>query len=667
MGKASRKKPLRHAGEAAAKGDTAAMPAVHSSGGVSALLRGLLDRPILQILLIAVIGLLAYSNTFDVPFILDDIPAISENPIIHDIGNFIRSTKGYTYSSPDYNPRRSLGFLTFALNYHFGGLDVMGYHAVNLLIHLSNGILVYLLVILTFRTPYFTGNHSAAHRKAQDTDHTSDSSLLTFHSSRLIALFSALLFVSHPVQTQAVTYVVQRFTSLAMLFYLLSLILYARAGLAGRLAGRLAGYGLSLLCALAALRTKEITVTLPVVILLYEFLFFSGERRRKVLTILLLLILSSLLIFALGFMNADMSLDEIIRSMDRASRVQAEGSRWVYFMTEMRVIVTYIRLIFLPTDQRLDYDFPIQHTFFSPAVILPLLFLSSLLGFALYLLYKSRQADRPAEEHSFHDSRFTIHYVRLVAFGILWFFIALSVESSFIPIADVIFEHRMYLPSVGLFIALVTAAMTGFRKYRPNLNRIVLAFSCAVILLSVATFARNSIWQSPLELWADTAKKSPGLIRPLYNLGNAYATAGNFEKAIETYERAIQLPQKSHIVSDQHAQLFNNLGSAYGTIGKYNEAIQIFTHVLKNIDARSSDAAHNLGVAYLNTGRYHEAIDAFRQAIHIKPDHLDAHGNLALAYRAAGENDKAFEEYAMLKNLSPERAAALLPRIQDGR
>ena len=167
----------------------------------------LLKRPLFAVFLILFLGILVYSNTFHVPFVFDDDGSIINNPDIRDISGFIAAALGFGVF-----PSRVVGYLTFALNYRFGGLDVTGYHVLNLAIHLANALLVYALVRLTFRTPHLAGSQLAPR-------------------AGTVALLCALLFVVHPVQTQAVTYVVQRLTSLATFFYLLAVVLYA----AGRL------------------------------------------------------------------------------------------------------------------------------------------------------------------------------------------------------------------------------------------------------------------------------------------------------------------------------------------------------------------------------------------------------------------------------------------------
>ncbi|MBI5196564.1 MAG: hypothetical protein HZA10_09595 [Nitrospirae bacterium] len=228
----------------------------------------LLYKPIVQILLIVVTGLIAYSNTFRVPFQFDDYNYIIDNHKLRDLSNLWPPTGS-----------RWAGFLTFALNYKFGGLSVTDYHIVNIIIHIINALLVYRLVLLTFQTPYFNLHPSTFNPRPS-----------------LIALFSSLLFVSHPVQTQAVTYIVQRFTSTAVMFYLLSLVMYVKFRTQNTehrtqstdkrqkifSLSSVFWYLGSVLSAVLAMKTKEIAFTLPFIIVLYEFSFFTLNSECKI-------------------------------------------------------------------------------------------------------------------------------------------------------------------------------------------------------------------------------------------------------------------------------------------------------------------------------------------------------------------------------------------------
>ena len=211
----------------------------------------------LAIAAICLTGILIYSNTLDSPFQFDDQRSIVENYSLREPFNL----KGIW----NFDQVRSVAYFSLAINYHFSHLQVRGYHLINIIIHLSSAILVCWFVHLTFSTPYSTGKEISQHR-------------------RLIAFFSGLIFVTHPIQTQAVTYIIQRCTSLASLFFLLSLTLYikARLTLIGKFMARswIVFYGLSLLSAILGIFTKEIVITLPLIILLYEVFFLRDEERK---------------------------------------------------------------------------------------------------------------------------------------------------------------------------------------------------------------------------------------------------------------------------------------------------------------------------------------------------------------------------------------------------
>ena len=393
----------------------------------------LFHKPPLHILLIAIVGFLAYSNTFDVPFHWDDTPNIVENYKLRDLNNLWPPTGS-----------RWFGFLTFALNYNFGGLDTVGYHIVNIVIHIFNAILIYWLVMFTFRTPYFS---------------TSNPPSPPFNKGGMggFALFSALLFISHPIQTQAVTYIVQRFTSLATMFYLLSLVMYIKFRIqrtedktqntekkldipnttkeiignstssslrlvrnpsserfptsgndtkCGLTYGFLNKYAIchlssviwylgSVFSAILAMKTKEITFTLPFIIILYEFCFFKSqnyELRTMNLRRLLYLMpfLLTLFIIPLSIVGIDKPIGDAIGELREAAQETEEIPRWSYLITQFRVIVTYIRLLFLPIKQNLDYDYPIYNSFLDPNVFLSFLFLLSIFGLGVYLFYRSQ-------------------------------------------------------------------------------------------------------------------------------------------------------------------------------------------------------------------------------------------------------------------------------------
>jgi len=299
--------------------------------------------------LLALLATLIYSNTFSVPFVFDDTRNIVENPRIKDLKNFL-----------DFSGSRYIGFLSFALNYYFGELNLFGYHLVNLTIHIANGFLVYLLVSLLLRTPRITSSDLAI-------------------QSPWIGFATALLFISHPIQTQAVTYIVQRFASLATLFYLLAAVCYLTWRLApSERRSRYLWYCASLLSTVLAMKTKEISFTLPAMLLLIEKVFF--RRREGKQWIVLVPFLLTLLIIPLS------RIDMAGGASEGFAQETTAISRSDYLFTQFRVILTYVRVLLFPIDQNLIYDYPIFHSFFEPQVFLSFLLNAILLGLSLYFM-----------------------------------------------------------------------------------------------------------------------------------------------------------------------------------------------------------------------------------------------------------------------------------------
>src|SRR5208283_1336145 len=366
------------------------------------------SRPFIHIACLVFLVLIIYSNTFNAPFQWDEEVFVIENPIIKDLHYFASPSdaKGFDLYSALIN--RYIGYLTFALNYKLHGFAVTGYHIVNVAIHIANTVLVYWLVLLTFRTQFFlveTDSGQAGMTGSPESQKLSSylfchSGLSGIDSQPLIAFFSAAIFAVHPLQTEAVTYVFQRFASLVAFFYLLSLSAYIKARLlmSSKNDSGLSGIGsqfmfllISVISAVLAMKTKENAFTLPLIITLYEFCFFSrstapssrslsihdsrftihGLSRFKFLAPLLL----TLLIIPLTLMRLAGS-----HRLDPGSYGAAVFSREDYFLTQFRVIVTYLRLMFFPVNQNLVYDYPVFKTFFDANVMLSFLFLSALFG-----------------------------------------------------------------------------------------------------------------------------------------------------------------------------------------------------------------------------------------------------------------------------------------------
>jgi tetratricopeptide (TPR) repeat protein len=577
--------------------------------------------PLSHILLVILLALIAYSNTYNSSFHFDDGVVIINNPIIKDLSNFTSPSEARDYKGHfEYHTfkRRYIGYLTFALNYRLHGLDVYGYHVVNLLIHIITSCLLYFLVLFSFRTPLL-----------------SVSSLQRYAGS--IALFTALIFSVHPVQTQAVTYIWQRITSLSALFYLLSLVLYIRARLSPGFYAHPLVYILSIISAVLAMKSKEIAFMLPLSILLYEFMFFKDEKDIKKRVMYLIPPLLTMLIIPITLVGTDRPLGELIGDVSAVTQAHTELSRGEYLLTEFRVIITYIRLMFLPVGQNLDYDYPVYRTLWNPGVALSAVFLAAMIGAGLFVLkrYKDREPG-----------------VRLIAFGILWFFLNLVLESSVIPLSNVIYEHRLYLPSAGLILLVVTAFYIGTDRLKCNARAMAAVLSAVVVILGSAAYARNRVWMDEISLWQDVVNKSPYKVNGHINLGNAYLANDDNDRAMAHYQTALKLDKDA---PDAHY----NLGLAYQSQGLIDRAITHYRITLRHVPAYS-EAHNNLANAYRIKGLIDNAITHYRLALKFNPGIVEAHNNLGNVYVSQGLIDRAIGHYLAALKLDPYRPAVFL-------
>lgn len=497
----------------------------------------------ISFIIIFLLTLFAYSRTFNGEFQFDDDTSVIENPYVNGASKF----SWHNLAGSIGNGTRPFTTITFALNYKLGGLDVRWYHLTNFIIHIFNGALIFSLVLLTMRSPKLPARYT-------------DRALST-------ALISTAIFLLHPVQTEAVSYISQRYESLASLFYLCSLLAYIEARLAGqqradsneqratsnlpwraseqrakRYAPSAMLYAVSIISGILAIYSKEIAITLPVVILLYDFYFLEDRpflRRVAGPGIFIGLALITGLLIIFGFS----------KSIDAGFSVRA-FTPLEYLMTQFRVLTTYIRLIFLPVNLNLDYDFRISRSFFEVDTMLSFIFLFMLLASAL-LLFKRW---------------------RLGSFFIFWFFIILAPTSTIIPIIDPIFEHRIYLASAGIFVIIsdVLSKWLSMQKEGATYNRTAICIvAILIVLLSVATFQRNRVWETKLSLWEDAAKKSPMKSRVHNNLGNCYMLHNKHFGAIEEYKKAIAL-------DSNNVEAYYNLGLNLENVGMLNQAVYYY-------------------------------------------------------------------------------------------
>ena len=553
------------------------------------------NRTPFHLILILGAGILAYSNSLRGPFLFDDPTTIVSNPLIRDLGRFFTDPALFMAF-----PRRFIGFLTLALNYRLGGLNVAGYHAVNLLLHLATSLLLYAFcrVLLSRANP-------EKPKSAPDRPH--------------FAFLAAILFAIHPIQTQAVSYITQRFTILATLFYLLALLCYCRARLSGRY-GRTfphtaAWYAAALLATICAMLSKEISFTLPLAVVLCDLTFFRDRLRNRLNW--LVPFIGTLAILPILTLLTGASEPELSSLVGTGHPSALLPSHHDYLITQLAAIATYLRLLLLPVNQTLDYDYPLYSSL-SAVPLLGAVLLLALIVLAAALLRRS--SDSITE--------------RLAGFGILWFILSLTVESGLVPLADLVNEHRLYLPSVG--VSLVAAAVAAGLEARISPRKVQVAAGCLVFILAASTWKRNLVWSDEILFWSDAVDKAPGKARPHYNLGVILSRRGITDAAEQEFTTALTR-------DPGHASALYNRGVLRASRGDF-EAAQADYRKALNIEPSLAEAHNSLGALHASRGELNEAIQAYRLAVSLAPNLADARNNLGAALAAAGSPDAAITE-----------------------
>lgn len=545
------------------------------------------------LMIIILLGIVIYSNSFSCSFHFDDFPNIVDKtfPPLTDFNSWWKLSQS-----------RLVAYYSFALNIHFNGMNVWGFHLVNLTIHLINSCLVWWLTFLIFSTAIIR-DHPIAKYKNE------------------LAFITALMFVSHPLATQSVTYIVQRMASLVALFYLLSIALYLKARLINNLSvAKYFMFAGSFLSSGLAIFTKENAFTLPFAIVLVELFFIRKEKLnvnlknyRQLIAIMGLIGFIFIIAFKFSF--------KIFKSIP-PNEVHAEILTPItYLFTSFKVIVKYIQILILPINQVLDYDIPISTSLFEIKTLLSFLFVFSSITLASRLFKK----------------------YRIFSFGIFWFFLTLMIETSIIPINDVIFEHRTYLPSFGFFLILSYGIYFLLRKKNKLLAFVIC--TCIIGMNSFLTFERNKVWKDELSLWSDNVGKAPNIARPIHNRGFAYWNLGQWEKALADYSIALRNYPR-------YPQALSNRGVVYGHFKQWEKAIIDYSKAIE-IDPNLVSAFSNRGTAYEELKQWEKAIADYTKAIELNPNYPKAYSNRGVIFEKLKLWDKAIKDYSEAIKLDP--------------
>ena len=620
---------------------------------------------------IALTVLIIYSNIYQSPFIFDDRPGIQENLDIRNVGNYLSFDR---LLKP-----RDIVNLTFALNYRLGKLNVFGYHLVNVLIHIINGFLVYFLAHTIFKQLYLPNIREddssarqglqiqAERRKAKGERRKGKSirqefTIFNFQFSiPMMSLVVALIFVAHPIQTQAVTYTAQRYASIAAMFYLAAVFFYLKARIIqqGAVGGgqrtevrrqreghggqrsegsghgsegrgtfdfRLSTYfGLSIVCGMLAFLSKQNTASLPGVILLAEYLLidrrWEGWKRKIPWFVAMFTLWTVFVLYVAGFFSGGIEGRGLLEDVSDFMQETENVSRWSYLCTQFNVLVIYIRLLFLPIGQNLDYVYPFSPGFFYGYTVLAFLFLTAIVGIGVWNVKK-----RP-----------------VIAFGIFWFFITLSVESSIIPIRDALFEHRLYLPMFGFAL---TISYMVFHFLKERLSWAIIVSAVIIMSLGTATYLRNMKWKDEITLWTDVSSKNLQNTRAKNNLGNSLVLQRRYKEATIHYYDVLRIEPDN---VDAHL----NLGNALALMRDFNSAISHYVRAIQ-IDPGNEKVYFNLGNALMDQGKDKKASSQYLNALRIRPDFAEAHCKLGNVLMKQGDQNRAVVHFLEALRLKPD-------------
>ena len=541
---------------------------------------------------LVLLGVAAYFNSLHAPLVFDDVPAIVTNPSIRHLW----PPAAVLWPSVDGGLTvggRPLVNLSLAFNHALGGERVWGYHLFNLFVHLTAALLLFGIVRRTLLRPPLMPKFGTA--------------------AAALGWMVAALWLLHPLQTESVTYIVQRAEAMMGLFYLLTLYAFVRgATMAGAARSWL---GVSIVACLLGMATKEVMVSAPLMVLLYDRTFVAGSfraawaaRARYYLGLGATWLLLGLLVIGNG-------------NRGGTAGFGTEISSWHYALTQCWAIVHYVGLTLWP--QPLVFDYGTASVEGLGAVWLPAVALLVALGAVMVAL------------------------VRRPVWGFVgaWFFLILAPSSSVVPVASqTMAEHRMYLP----LAAVVGLAVTGLYAWIGR--RAFLPLAVLAVAAAGATFSRNRDYATNLRLWQDTVAKCPTNGRAHNNLGKAIFEAGRPADAIASYETAIRLEPRV-------PEPYCNLGQALARLNRRAEAIVRYREAIR-LQPAYPEAHNNLGNALLESGQLAEAAAEYEQAIKSRPDFAAAHSNLANVRLEQGNLAGAIQEGQAAVRLDPLYADA---------
>ena len=435
-------------------------------------------------ILLILVSIIIFSNTFQNPFMWDDNELIVENRYIKHL-KFIPFLFSFTYWK--YHHPLTKGFYrpitttSFALDYSLWGTNPFGYHLTNLILHILNVMLIYLTLSLLGR-----GKGEGMFS---------------------IPFLAALFFAAHPIHTESVSWIKNRSDLLVLLFFLISFMLFIRY--TQKRKGVLP-YLVAIFCFILALSSKAVAFSLPFILVSYILCFIPRESYKKA-------IISTIPFF--GVMAGYIIYKLIAPSYAAATNVEYSMAISSKIFLVTKTLGYYFKLLILPINLNAERLLAIPESFFEPGVFI---------SFIVLLIISIITIKTFTRE-------------KLISFGLLWIFLTLGPVSNIIFLsARPIAEQRLYIPSLG-FCLILALVITKLWQSKPTKPIAILSSAFILIFYSSATIMRNYDWNDPVAFWSKTLEGSPDSFRAHNNLGKEYYLIGRYEEAITSYNKAIEI------------------------------------------------------------------------------------------------------------------------------
>jgi protein O-mannosyl-transferase len=545
-------------------------------------------------LILFIVLAVIYGNSLDCSWHFDDFSNIVENENIKltelswpSIEQTFHGTGGDRWNRP-------LSYFTFASNYYLGGMDVSGYHLVNLSIHYLTALFLFLLIYRTLNLPLLRGEYGK--------------------ESYPVACLAALLWAVSPLHVSAVTYIVQRMASMAAMFCVMSMYFYLEGRTAEETRRRILFYGLSGITALLSFASKENAAMLPVSLFFYDLFLIQGVTTESLKKNARIFIAPLVILLAAAIYYTDMS--SIISGYEVRTFTLKER-----LLTEPRVILFYISLLLYPITGRLTllHDFQISKGIMDPWTTLPAIILVLACVLGSFILSKKKP---------------------LIAYCVLFFFINHAIEGTVIPL-EIVYGHRNYLPALMFFVPLSIVIVRFILSLgeKKLLKRIAIAGIAGIMLmLAFGVHEQNEIFKDEWSLWFDNVEKSPDLHRPHHNLALAYRNEGFLPGFLDEIKKALNA--KDEVLKFQKCLSYFEFGQYYLFINEKENALKYYLKSL-NLAPFYPDPLNGIAKLKLLNGELVEADRLVRQAILMKPQSAEFQLTWSVILVRAGKYDDA--------------------------